>query len=80
MHSPPKNDNFAFISAILNLYDFLSSAEHNKDILKNVGNQTILVPINFHCIFGPYNGNRSWNILQNILFFVPQIKKSHASL
>ncbi len=49
---------------------FLSSKE---DILKNVDNLTVSIPIDFHCNSGPYNENQ-WelkvvtNILQNIYF------------
>ncbi len=34
------------------------SAEERKIFWKNVINQPILVPIDFHCIFCPYNGHQ----------------------
>ncbi len=30
----------------------------NIYILKNIGNQKVLIPFDFYCIFGPYNGNQ----------------------
>ncbi len=50
-----------------------------KNILKKSGNQTVLVPVDFHCIIYPYNGiqwepSTVWlpTILLNILFYVQQ--------
>ncbi len=40
---------FTHPRVIPNLYDFLSSVEH-KRILKNAGEQTFWVLIDFHCI------------------------------
>ncbi len=40
--------SFPHPQVITNLYKFLSAAEHNLDILKNVGNQTVDVAIGFH--------------------------------
>ncbi len=56
---------------VSNLYAFLSSAEHNEDILKNVGSQTVSDPID---AVGT-NTFLVTHILQNILFYVQQKKK-----
>lgn len=56
----PKNGNMILIHphVILNLFAFL--LWNTKDILKNVNNQTVLDPTDFHSIFCTYDG-RQWD-------------------
>ncbi len=55
-----------------NLYDFLSSADPNKDILRNISIQTIWIPLTY-TVWAKHT-----DILQNDFFNVPQKKESHA--
>ncbi len=66
---------------VLNLYEFLLLS--TKDILENVGNQTIAVAIDFHSIFFSilWKSMATSNYLvtkniQNILFCVQQKKET----
>ncbi len=57
----------------------------NEDILGNVGNQRVSVPIDFHYMDKKYIGSqwelkRFGNIFQNILFCVLHRKVNHTSL
>ncbi len=58
-------------STIYSLMSFksvwFSSAEHKIFFFKNVGNQTILVTIDFHCVDKTHS-----DISQNMFFYVPQ--------
>ncbi len=47
-----------------------------EDILKNVGNQTVLAPIDFHCIVK----KKTLTFFQSIFFYVPQKAESHTGL
>ncbi len=70
---------FAHPRVVPNLYDFVLW-NTKIYILKNAGNQTVSVPIEFHYILKhtvEINGNRNClvtNILQNIFFCIPQKK------
>ncbi len=70
-YNPPQNENSVIIyspAVSSNCNAFLSSAEIKRRYF--IG--TVLVPIDFHCIFHPYNGCQwevfdyqdSWNILK----------------
>ncbi len=47
---------YPLLTLIPTLFDFLSSAK--EDILKNAGNQMVLVPFDPPFIVPPYNGNQ----------------------
>ncbi len=52
------------------------------DVLKIIGNQTVLIPINFHHMSEKYNGsgNRNLNLKHKIVFNVPLKKECHMGL
>jgi len=70
--------SFPHPQVVPNLYEFLSHAEHThtqKDILNNVGNQTVDGPHWLHCIFGGFIDCLFTDILQISKFGVSERKR-----
>lgn len=53
--------SFIYPHVVSNSFDFASTVEHKKDIVKNVGNQTVSGPIDFHCMVQKYNWSQ-WEV------------------